>query len=333
MTTGESPVPAPARVAVTGAAGQIAYSLLFRIAAGDLLGPGRPLILQLLEIPAALDALRGVVMELADCAFPLVQDVVASDDPARAFRDADHAFLVGARPRGRGMERGDLLAANGRIFAPQGRALNECASREVRVLVVGNPANTNALIAMRNAPDLAPGCFSAMTRLDHNRAIAQVAEKTGAEVGEIRRVTIWGNHSATQYPDLGHATVRGEPASRLLGRDWIRTTFVPRVQRRGAGIIEARGASSAASAAHAALDHMRDWIRGTREGDWVSMAVPSDGGYGIPEGVMYSFPVTVSEGRCRVVPGLDIDDFGREKMDLTLAELREERDAVRDLLR
>ena len=326
-------MPAPARVAVTGAAGQIAYSLLFRIAAGDLLGPEQPLILQLLEIPAALDALRGVAMELDDCAFPLVQEVVASDDPAVAFRDADHAFLVGARPRGRGMERGDLLAGNGRIFAPQGRALNEGASREVRVLVVGNPANTNALIAMRNAPDLAPACFSAMTRLDHNRAIAQVAEQTGAAVEEIRKVTIWGNHSATQYPDLSHATVRGVPASGLLDRDWIRSTFIPRVQRRGAEIIEARGASSAASAAHAALDHMRDWIRGTREDDWVSMAVPSDGGYGIPEGVMYSFPVRVSGGRCRVVPGLDIDEFSRQRMEFTLRELEEERDVVRELLR
>ena len=323
---------APARIAITGAAGQIAYSLLFRIAAGELLGRDRPVIVQLLEITPALGALEGVVMELADCAFPLLQDVVATDDAATAFRDADYAFLVGARPRTASMERRDLLAENGKIFAPQGRALNEHASRGVKVLVVGNPANTNALIAMRNAPDLDPRQFTAMTRLDHNRAVGQVAERCGAGSGDVRRVTVWGNHSATQYPDLSHATVRGRAATEILDETWIRETFIPRVQRRGTEIIEARGASSAASAAHASLDHMRDWAFGTREGDWVSMAVPSDGSYGIPEGVIYSYPVTTGEGGYRVVPDLAIDDFSRAKMDATLRELEEERDAVRHLL-
>ena len=283
---------APARIAITGAAGQIAYSLLFRIAAGDLLGRDRPVVVQLLEITPALGALKGVVMELSDCAFPLLQDVTATDDAATAFRDADCAFLVGARPRTASMERRDLLAENGKIFAPQGRALNEHASRGVKVLVVGNPANTNALIAMRNAPDLDPRQFTAMTRLDHNRAVGQVAERCEAGSRDVRRVAVWGNHSATQYPDLSHATVRGRAATDLLDETWIRETFIPRVQRRGTEIIEARGASSAASAAHASLDHMRDWVFGTREGDWVSMAVPSDGSYGIPEGVIYSYPVT-----------------------------------------
>ena len=323
---------APARIAITGAAGQIAYSLLFRIASGDLLGKERPIALHLLEITPALGALRGVVMELVDCAFPLLQDVVATDDAAVAFRDVDHAFLVGARPRGAGMERRDLLAENGKIFAPQGRALNEAASRGVKVLVVGNPANTNALIAMRNAPDLDPVQFTAMTRLDHNRALGQVAERCGAGAGDVRRVTIWGNHSATQFPDLRHATVRGQAATGLLDETWIRETFIPRVQRRGTEIIEARGASSAASAAHAAIDHMRDWVMGTPEGDWVSMAVPSDGSYGIPEGVIYSCPVTTAGGDYRVVPDLAIDEFSRGKMDATLRELEEERDAVRDLV-
>ena len=323
---------APARIAVTGAAGQIAYSLLFRLAAGDLLGAERPLILHLLEITPALDALEGVVMELNDCAFPLLRGVVATDDAEVAFKDADYAFLLGARPRGKGMERRDLLAENGRIFAPQGRALGERASRGVKVLVVGNPANTNALIAMRNAPALRPAQFTAMTRLDHNRAVHQVAERTGVAVGEVRRVTIWGNHSATQYPDLRHATVRGEPACGLLDTRWVRSSFIPRVQQRGVEIIEARGASSAASAAHASLDHMRDWVFGTREGDWTSMAVPSDGSYGIPEGVIYSCPVTTARGEYQVVPDLAIDDFSREKLDATLKELEEERDAIRDLI-
>ena len=323
---------APARIAITGAAGQIAYSLLFRIAAGELLGKDRPLVLHLLEITPALGALRGVVMELSDCAFPLLQDVVATDDASLAFKDADFAFLVGARPRSADMERRDLLAENGKIFAPQGRALNDNASRDVKVLVVGNPANTNALIAMRNAPDLDPARFTAMTRLDHNRALAQVAERCDSAVSEVRRVTVWGNHSATQYPDLSHATVRGRAASELLDPDWIRETFIPRVQRRGTEIIEARGASSAASAAHAALDHMRDWVFGTKEGDWVSMAVPSDGSYGIPEGVIYSCPVTTAQGDYRVVPSLEIDEFSRAKMDATFRELEEERDAIRALL-
>ena len=322
----------PARVAVTGAAGQIGYSLLFRIASGEMLGPDRPVVLQLMEITPALGALRGVVMELDDCAYPLLRDVVVTDDPAVAFRDADYAMLVGSKPRGKGMERGDLLAGNGRIFGPQGRALGEHASRGVKVLVIGNPANTNALIAMRNAPDLAPAQFSAMTRLDHNRAVGQVAEKTGAAAAEIRRVTIWGNHSATQYPDLSHATIGGRPAAERLDPGWIRDEFIPRVQKRGAEVIEARGLSSAASAAHAGLSHLRDWIGGTAAGDWTSMAIPSDGSYGIPEGLVYSFPVTIENGVCRIVQGLDIDGFSREKMDATRAELEEERDAVKDLL-
>ena len=322
---------APARIAITGAAGQIAYSLLFRIAAGDLLGKDRPVVLQLLEITPALAALEGVVMELSDCAFPLVQGITATDGAATAFSDADYAFLVGARPRSADMERRDLLAENGKIFAPQGRALNEHASKGVKVLVVGNPANTNALIAMRNAPDLDPAQFTAMTRLDHNRAVAQVADRCGAGVGEVRKVTIWGNHSATQYPDLSHATVRSNLAADVLDPLWIRETFIPRVQRRGTEIIEARGASSAASAAHAALDHMRDWVFGTREGDWVSMAVPSDGSYGIPQGVIYSYPVSTALGAYRIVPDLEIDEFSRGKMDASFRELEEERDAVRDL--
>ena len=321
-----------ARVAVTGAAGQIGYSLLFRIASGEMLGPDRPIALNLMEITPALGALRGVVMELDDCAYPLLQDVVITDDPAIAFKDVDYAMLVGAKPRGKGMERGDLLAENGRIFAAQGRALNEHAGRGVKVLVIGNPANTNALIAMRNAPDLAPTQFSAMMRLDHNRAIRQVAEKTGAAVPEIRRVTIWGNHSATQYPDLSHATAGGRPVMELLDPAWVRDEFIPRVQKRGAEIIEARGLSSAASAACAGLSHVRDWIRGTATGDWTSMAIPSDGSYAIPEGLIYSFPVTVEDGACRIVQGLGIDEFSRGKMDATRAELEEERDAVRELL-
>ena len=321
-----------ARIAVTGAAGQIGYSLLFRIASGEMLGPDRPVALNLMEITPALGALRGVVMELADCAYPLLQDVVVTDDPDVAFTDVDYAMLVGAKPRGKGMERGDLLAENGRIFGPQGRALNDRASRGVKVLVIGNPANTNALIAMRNAPDLAPAQFSAMMRLDHNRAIGQVAEKTGASVSEIRRVTIWGNHSATQYPDLSHAVIGAVPATELLDSGWIRDRFIPRVQRRGAEVIEARGLSSAASAAHAGLSHIRDWVGGTAAGDWTSMAIPSDGSYGIPEGLIYSFPVTIENGACRIVPDLEIDEFSRARMDATRAELEDERDAVRELL-
>ena len=319
-------------VAVTGAAGQIGYSLLFRIASGEMLGPERPVALNLMEITPALGALRGVVMELADCAFPLLQDVRITDDPAVAFKDVDYAMLVGARPRGKGMERGDLLAENGRIFGPQGRALNDNANRDVKVLVIGNPANTNALIAMHNAPDLAPTQFSAMTRLDHNRAISQVAERTGAGVSAIQRVTVWGNHSATQFPDLTHALIDGRPAIERLDSTWVREQFIPRVQKRGAEVIEARGLSSAASAAHAGLSHLRDWVGGTPEGNWTSMAVASDGSYGIPEGLVYSFPVTVENGSFRIVQGLGINEFGRTMMDATQAELEEERDAVRDLL-
>ena len=321
-----------ARVAVTGAAGQIGYSLLFRIASGEMLGPNRPVALNLMEITPALGALRGVAMELADCAFPLLQDVVTTDDPAVAFRDVDYAMLVGARPRGKGMERGDLLAENGRIFGPQGRALSDNASRDVKVLVIGNPANTNALIAMRNAPDLAPTQFSAMTRLDHNRAISQVAERTGAAVSAIQRVTVWGNHSATQYPDLSHALIDGRPAMERLDATWVREQFIPRVQKRGAEVIEARGLSSAASAAHAGLSHLRDWVGGTPEGNWTSMAVASDGSYGVPEGLIYSFPVTVEDGAFHIVQGLDVGGFSRTMMNATQAELEEERDAVRDLL-
>ena len=321
----------PVRVTVTGAAGQISYSLLFRIAAGEMLGRDQPVILQLLEITPALDALGGVVMEINDCAFPLVQEIVATDDTAIAFKDTNYALLVGARPRSKGMERGDLLAENGKIFGPQGRAINDHASRDIKVLVVGNPANTNALIAMRSAPDLAPSQFTAMTRLDHNRAISQIAEHTGAAVADIEKVAIWGNHSATQYPDITHATVRGAPASEVLEETWVRETFIPRVQKRGAEIIEARGASSAASAAAASIDHIRDWVYGSDQG-WVSMAVPSDGTYDIPEGVMYSYPVTTEAGAYHIVDGLDIDGFSRDKMQATLAELEEERDAVKDLL-
>ncbi|MCY4451337.1 MAG: malate dehydrogenase [Immundisolibacterales bacterium] len=322
----------PVRVTVTGAAGQIAYSLLFRIASGEMLGPDQPVILQLLEIPPALSALNGVVMEIDDCAYPLVHDVVATSDTNEAFHDARFALLVGARPRGKGMERKDLLAENGRIFGPQGRALNERAARDVKVLVVGNPANTNALIAMKNAPDLDPAQFTAMTRLDHNRAIARLAGKTGVAVGAVSRMTIWGNHSATQFPDLRHATVEGRPAPELVDEGWVRDEFIPGVQQRGAAVIAARGLSSAASAGFAALSHMRDWVGRSPDGDWLSMAVPSDGSYGIPEGLIYSFPVTVGDGRYTVVRDLDIDEFARAKMDATRKELEEERDAVRDML-
>ena len=322
----------PVRVAVTGAAGHIGYSLLFRIASGEMLGADQPVILQLMEITPALNALNGVVMEINDCAYPLVQSVVVTDDAEQAFGDADYVMLVGAKPRSKGMERGDLLTENGKIFKPQGKAINDFANRKVKVLVIGNPANTNALIAMNNAPDLDSSQFTAMTRLDHNRAISQVAEKTRAKVTDIKKVTIWGNHSATQYPDLNHATVKGKPAMDQLDEEWVRNTFIPRVQKRGAEIIEARGMSSAASAAYAGLAHIRDWINGSEFGNWLSMAVPSDGSYDVPEGLFYSYPVTVKNGRWNIVQGLDIDDFSREKMRATQKELEEERDAVKDLI-
>lgn len=321
----------PVRVAVTGAAGQIGYALLFRIASGAMLGPDQPVILQLLEITPALKALEGVVMELDDCAFPLLHGVVASDDPAVAFKDADFALLVGSRPRGPGMERKDLLQANGAIFTAQGRALNDHAARGVKVLVVGNPANTNCLIAMRNAPDLAPEQFSAMTRLDHNRAKSQLAAKAGAKAGEVTRMTIWGNHSSTQVPDLSHAAVAGRPATELVDEAWVEDSFIPTVQKRGAAIIDARGASSAASAANAAIDHVRDWVLGTPDGDWVSMGIAS-GAYGVSEGLIYSYPVTVKGGRATVVEGLDLNPRVKERMKKSEAELLEEREAVRDLL-
>jgi malate dehydrogenase len=323
---------APVRVTITGAAGQIGYQLAFRIASGQMLGDDQPVILQLLEIPAALPALRGVVMELDDCAFGTLAGHVATDDPDVAFRDSDYALLVGARPRGPGMERKDLLEANAAIFSVQGKALNAHASRDVRVLVVGNPANTNALIAQSNAPDLDPRNFTAMTRLDHNRALAQLAAKTEAHVNDIRKMTIWGNHSATQYPDVSHATVRGDAATGLVDEAWLTGEFIPVVQQRGAAIIEARGASSAASAASAAIDHIHDWALGTPDGDWTSMAVPADGSYGIEPGIVYSFPVRCSGGDYEIVQGLDIDDFSRERMTTTENELREERAAIEQLL-
>ena len=322
----------PIRVAVTGAAGQIGYSLTFRIAAGEMLGPDQPVRLHLLEIPPALPALEGVVMELHDSAFPLLDGIVTGADPDEVFGDVDIALLVGARPRSKGMERGDLLSANAQIFSVQGKALNASASRDVRVLVVGNPANTNALIASHNAPGLDPRQFSAMTRLDHNRAISQIAARAGTHSTAVRRMTIWGNHSATQYPDISHATANGRPVPEVVEADWVRETFIPRVQKRGAEIIEARGASSAASAATAAMDHMRSWLQGTPDGDWVSMAVPAEGSYGIGEGVFYSFPVTCRNGSFEIVQNLAIDAFSREKMDATDAELREERAGVADLL-
>ena len=320
----------PLRVTVTGAAGQIGYALVFRIASGAMLGPDQPIILQLLEIPPAMGALRGVIMEIDDCAFPLVQGIVATDDPNVAFKDTDIALLVGSRPRTAGMERSDLLEANAAIFSVQGKALNDHASRDVKVLVVGNPANTNCLIAQRNAPDLDPRNFTAMTRLDHNRALAQLAAKTGAAVSEIEGLAIWGNHSPTMYPDLCHATVRGEPALDLVGLDWVENEFMPSVQKRGAAIIEARGASSAASAANAAIDHVRDWVAGTD--GVVSMGVLSDGSYGIAEGVIFSYPVTCAAADWRIVEGLSVDDFSRAKLDITEAELVEERDEVAGLL-
>ena len=321
----------PVKVAVTGAAGQICYSLLFRIASGSMLGPDQPVELRLLEITPALKALEGVVMELDDCAFPLLSKVEIGDDPTKVFDGVNLACLVGARPRTKGMERGDLLEANGAIFQPQGRALNDHAADDVKVLVTGNPANTNALIALSNAPDIPAERFNALTRLDHNRAIAQLAAKTGSSVTDVQRMTIWGNHSATQYPDVFHATVGGRPASELVDQEWLESDFLPTVQQRGAAIIEARGASSAASAANATVDHMRDWVNGTAEGDWVSMSIPSDGSYGVPEGLVSSFPCTTSGGAYTIVPGLEIDDFSRAKIDASTAELAEEREAVRSL--
>ncbi|HKJ15905.1 MAG TPA: malate dehydrogenase [Xanthomonadales bacterium] len=322
----------PVRVAITGAAGQIGYQLCFRIAAGDMLGPDQPVILQLLEITPALGALEGVVMELKDAAFPLLTDVVATDDSETAFAGADYALLVGAKPRGPGMERGDLLSENGKIFGPQGQAMNAVANRSVKVLVVGNPANTNALIAQAAAPDLDPRNFTAMTRLDHNRALAQLAEKTGSHNSRISKMVIWGNHSATQYPDIRFAEVDGQAATGMVDQAWYRDTFIPDVQQRGAAIIKARGASSAASAASAAIDHMRSWAHGTADGDWVSMAVPADGSYGIEPGIIYSFPCVCANGDYRIVDGLDIDEFSRERMDATETELREERQAIENLL-
>lgn len=321
----------PVRVAVTGAAGQIGYSLLFRIAAGEMLGKDQPVILQLLEIPQAQRALEGVIMELEDCAFPLLAGIVATDDPKVAFKDADYALLVGAAPRKAGMERRDLLEMNGRIFTEQGRALAEVARRDVRVLVVGNPANTNALIAYKNAEGLDPKNFTAMTRLDHNRAKAQLSKKTGVPVDRIRRIAVWGNHSSTMFPDLFHAEVDGKPALELVDMEWYEKEFIPTVAQRGAAIIQARGASSAASAANAAIEHIRDWALGTPEGDWVSMAIPSDGSYGVPEGIVYSFPVTARGGEYRIVQDLEITDFARKRMEITAQELLDEMEQVKAL--
>jgi malate dehydrogenase len=319
-------------VAVTGAAGQIGYALLFRIASGQLLGPDTPVQLSLLEIPDAVKAAEGTAMELDDCAFPLLSGIDITDDANRAFDGVNVALLVGARPRTKGMERSDLLEANGGIFKPQGQALNEHAASDVRVLVVGNPANTNALIAQQNAPDIPRGRFTAMTRLDHNRAIAQLAKKAGAAVSDITNMTIWGNHSATQYPDIFHAKVSGKNAAELVDdQSWLESDFIPTVQKRGAAIIEARGASSAASAANAAVDHVHDWVLGTPEGDWVSMAIPSDGSYDVEEGLISSFPVRCSGGEYEIVQGLEIDEFSRSRIDATAAELAEEREAIRSL--
>jgi malate dehydrogenase len=322
----------PVNVAITGAAGQIGYALAFRVASGQMLGADQPVNLLLLEITPALGSLAGVVMELYDCAFPTLNRVVPTDDARVGFKDCNVALLVGARPRGPGMERKDLLLANAQIFSAQGKALDAVADRDVRVLVVGNPANTNSLIAQRNAPGLRPGNFTAMTRLDHNRALSQLAEKTGAHTTAIRKIAIWGNHSATQYPDLSHATVDGKPARSLVDERWVRETFIPTVQQRGAAVIKARGSSSAASAASAAIDHVRDWMLGTPDGDWVSMGVPADGSYGIKEGVIYSYPVTCRGGAYKIVQGLEVDAFSRERMNATDKELREERDGVKDLI-
>ncbi len=322
----------PLNVAITGAAGQIGYALAFRVASGAMLGPDQPVNLHLLEITPALPTLQGVVMELNDCAFPTLNKVIATDDARVAFKDCHAALLVGARPRGPGMERKDLLLANAQIFSAQGKALNDVAARDVRVLVVGNPANTNALIAMKNAPSLKPQSFTAMTRLDHNRALSQLAEKTGCHVNDIQKMIIWGNHSATQYPDINHCLVKGQPARSLVDANWIEKDFIPTVQQRGAAIIKARGASSAASAGSAAIDHIRDWFRGSVAGDWVSMGIPSDGSYGIPEGVIYSYPVVCRNGQYEIVQGLAVDEFSRQRMDATHKELLEERDGVKELL-
>jgi malate dehydrogenase len=325
-------VTSPVRVTVTGAAGQISYSLLFRIASGEMLGPNQPVILQMLEITPALEALKGVAMELEDCAFPLLAGMVCTDDAAVAFKDSDYALLVGARPRGPGMERKDLLEANAAIFSAQGKALNDNASKDIKVLVVGNPANTNSLIAQRNAPDINPRQFTAMTRLDHNRAMSQIANKTGTTINDVTHMTIWGNHSATQYPDLHEAKINGQPAIDMVDQAWYEADFIPTVQQRGAAIIAARGASSAASAANAAIAHMRSWALGTAEGDWVSMGVYSDGSYGIAEGLIYSFPCVCKDGDWEIVQGLEINDFSRAKMSATEQELTEERNAVQHLL-
>lgn len=323
---------APVRVTVTGAAGQISYSLLIRIASGQMLGPDQPVILQMLEITPALDALNGVAMELEDCAFPLLAGMVQTDDPNVAFKDTDYALLVGARPRGPGMERKDLLEANAAIFSTQGKAINDNASRDIKVLVVGNPANTNALIAQRNAPDIDSRNFTAMMRLDHNRSLSQLASKTGKHNTDVKNMIVWGNHSATQFPDLHHATVAGTPAMELVDQEWYENDFIPTVQQRGAAIIKARGLSSAASAANAAVDHMRDWALSSAEGDYVSMGIYSDGSYGIEEGLMYSFPCVCKDGQWEIVQGLENNEFSLGKMKATEQELKEERDAVADLL-
>jgi malate dehydrogenase len=323
------------RVAVTGAAGQIGYSLLFRIASGEMLGKDQPVVLQLLEIPdeKAQKALKGVMMELEDCAFPLLQDMIPTADPKVAFKDVEVALLVGARPRGPGMERKDLLEANGKIFAPQGQALSEVASRDVKVLVVGNPANTNCLIAMKNAPQLKTSNFTAMMRLDHNRALSQVAQKVRKPVGGVRKMTVWGNHSSTQYPDIFNAEVEGQKVWPMINdQSWLEKDFIPTIQKRGAAIIDARGLSSAASAANAAIDHIRDWVNGTPAGDWVSMGLPSDGSYGIPEGVIYGYPATCRDGRYQIVQGLEVSDWSKTRMQATLKELQEERDSIKHLL-
>ena len=322
----------PVRITITGAAGQISYSLLFRIASGQMLGPDQPVIFQLLEITPAMKALEGVVMEIDDCAFPLVTDFVLTDDIDTAFKDADYGLLVGAKPRGPGMERSDLLEANGGIFKLQGKGLNENANHDVKVLVVGNPANTNAYTAMVSAPDLNPRNFTAMTRLDHNRALAQLASKTNSSINDIKKMTIWGNHSTTQYPDITYTTVSGKPAKDLVELNWYQEEYIPSVAKRGAEIIDARGASSAASAANGAIDHMRDWVMGTDDDNWVSMGVPSDGSYGIPKGIIFSFPVTCKGGDYQIVQGLGFDEFGQSKMHATLKELEEEKTALSSIL-
>lgn len=322
----------PVKVTITGPAGNIGYATIFRVAAGELLGPDQPVILSLLEIPPTLPALKGVGMELEDCAFPLLHDIVLTDDPTVGFKDADYAMLIGAKPRGKGMERKDLITENAKIFSAQGKAINDHASGDVKVLVVGNPANTNALIAAANAPDLDPKQFTAMTRLDHNRAKGQLAKKTGSLVADITRMTVWGNHSLTQYPDIGNCLVGGKPALDLVSREWALDEMVPRVQKRGAEVIEARGSSSAASAGDAAIDHIHDWALGTPDGDWVSMSIPSDGSYGVSEGIVFSFPVTCQNGAYEIVQGLELDDIDRERMKLSEQELLEERAMIEDLL-